>query len=285
MPNCREPVTNRWKVLFKCMETKSTLIDYNYSFRKILQLKNENAKLKRKIKQQEEDAREDAAPATKIKKAIGEDQYMLMSSGKQKIARWSNESIIEGLKTKYACGTSAYEEERKKRKLPSSRTLAEKLQPLKFDAGILHEVFDILRHKVLDLKEDDRDCVLVFDEMSIQAGKDYCAHLKKFLGDVTLAGHSGVGNHIMVFMLVGVRVHWKQIVAYHITGDSIQNNCLKDVLFELVEKAETIGRYDKRLWWYVYSCDKFVAIIQPIVQLQVRVNTVDYLQNKYLNFE
>lgn len=148
---------------------------------------------------------------------------------------------MEGLKTKFSCGSTAYEEERKKRKLPSKRVLNEKLQPLKFDVGILHEVFELLAYKVPELKNDDRDCILVFDEMAIQPGKNYCTHLKKYLGDITLAGHTGVGNHVMVFMLVGVRVHWKQVVAYHITGDSIEHNCLKDILFKLVEKTETVG--------------------------------------------
>lgn len=165
----------------------------------------------------------------------------MITSGLIRIGKWSNESIMEGLRTRFACGSKAYEIERRKRRLPSSRTLCERLQSLRFDSGCLDEIFDILSLKIKQLPDDDKDCVLLFDEMAIQSGTDYCPNLKKFVGNVTLPEHTGIANHALVFMLAGVKTHWKQVIGYHFTGDSINNGCLKDIIFELIRKAEGIG--------------------------------------------
>lgn len=42
-------------------------------------------------------------------------------------------------------------------------------------------------------------------------------------------------------MLAGVKTHWKQVIAYHLTGDSIKSGCLKGIIFELIRKVEGIG--------------------------------------------
>lgn len=42
-------------------------------------------------------------------------------------------------------------------------------------------------------------------------------------------------------MLVGIRSRWKQVIAYHFTGYSIQENKLQGIIHELVRLAEGIG--------------------------------------------
>lgn len=169
------------------------------------------------------------------------DQFRLMTENLKKIKRWSEPSIVEGLRCKFACGSTAYEIERKKRFLPSSRTLRERLQSLHFESGILNEVYNLLSHKVNSISVADRNCVLIFDEMAIQPGLNYCNNLKKFIGENTLPQHTGLANHVMVFMLAGLKARWKQVVAYFYTGDAIQHGCLKTILFDIIRTTESTG--------------------------------------------
>ena len=175
-----------------------------------------------------------------LKQKFNNDQCKLMT-GLKRLRKWSDDSIIEGLRTKFTCGSSAYEVERKKRFLPSTRTLQKKLQCIHFDSGCLEEIVHLLQHKVSCMSEDDKDCVIVFDEMAIQPGITYCSNLKKYVGYTTAPGNTGIANHLLVFMLAGLRARWKQVVGYHFTGDAIESGCLKTILYDLIGKVEAIG--------------------------------------------
>lgn len=197
-------------------------------------MENENAELKRKICHME-------YRSGILQENVNDDQIQLLTTEMSKVRKWSNESIIEGLRTKFLCGLTAYEEERKKRFLPSGRTLREKLQGIRFEPGILIEVFDMLENKIKEMQQHDLDCAIVFDEMSIQPGSNYCSNLKKFVGQVTLPGHTGIANHVMVFMIVSLHARWKQVVGYYFTNDTINSGCLKTIIFDLIQRAERIG--------------------------------------------
>lgn len=172
----------------------------------------ENANLKRKYDELCEKYSEH--PAEKIsKKMFNDDQYQLLSGHASKIHKWSDESIAEGLKSRFKMSNSMYERERKKLKLPSSRTLSERLQHLHFKPGILDEIYTLMESKIPFMMSDDLDCSIIFDEMAIAQGKDYCLNNKYFFGDVTLPNHSGAATHVMLFMLVGIRKKWMQIIA------------------------------------------------------------------------
>lgn len=67
--------------------------------------------------------------------------------------------------------TSGYETLRKLRyPLPANRTLARRLQGLKFLPGILTDVVDLLKTKAEGMQDIERDCVLLLNEMEISQG-------------------------------------------------------------------------------------------------------------------
>ncbi|XP_065086686.1 uncharacterized protein LOC135708493 [Ochlerotatus camptorhynchus] len=95
--------------------------------------------------------------------------------------------------------------------------------------------------------------------MAIQPGENFCNNLKKYVGKITLPGHEGLANHVMVFMLVGLRSRWKQVVGYFFTGDSIQHGTIKSILYNIIRRTESCGLHvhavvsdcsgtNKRLW-------------------------------------
>lgn len=92
---------------------------------------------------------------------------------------------------------------------------------------------------ILALKQGQ--CVLTLDEMSVTASVELDNRSGRFIGDVTLPGHSGVATHSMVFMLGGVSTRWKQTVAYFFTGNSVDGSVLCDIVLNIITCCFNIG--------------------------------------------
>jgi hypothetical protein len=88
--------------------------------------------------------------------------------------------------------------------------LRRSIQFVKFDSGILTEVFQFLAVKVQDMNAQEKECCLTLDEMSVTASVDFDIRSGNLIGDVNLPGHSGVATHALVFMLGGLTTRWKQ---------------------------------------------------------------------------
>lgn len=180
-----------------------------------------------------------------LKQVFNNDQISALKKKKlkktTKLMKWTNDTVTKSLKLKFSCGGSGYSELIKQGyPLPSIRTLQRRLQNLKFDSGILNEVFSFLKLKVENFSTYEKDCVLVLDEMAITPGKMYDTSLSKYFGEVTLPYHSGLATHVLLFMLGGVTSRWKQVVAYYFTSDSVNGAVLKDIIIEIFKKAEEV---------------------------------------------
>lgn len=102
-------------------------------------------------------------------------------------------------------------------------------------------MFDILKLKAEQMAPEERMCCLSLDEMSITSKIEYDMQQKSLLGKVTLDGHSGIANHALVLTLGGVTTRWKQTVAYHYTGSSMNGTVLRDIVTKLITLADEIG--------------------------------------------
>ncbi|XP_065642239.1 uncharacterized protein LOC136073890 [Hydra vulgaris] len=120
---------------------------------------------------------------------------------------------------------------------PSLRTLRQRLENLKFQSGILTEVFEFMKTKVNAMKIHEKECVLILVEMSITESVDCDTSTSSYYGVVTLPEHYGQANHALVFMLGGISTRWKQTVAYYYTGSSV----LKIIVLSIIKYTEEIG--------------------------------------------
>lgn len=145
----------------------------------IRKLKKENAVLKRKMKIKDR----------KFRKMLNEDQIVAIGRLSTKGMKWSTETVKKALKLRFAAGSSGYKALQDLQiPLPGIRTL-------------------------------ERECVLTIDEMAITSSVELHTLSGKLYGDVTLPGHTGVATHACVFMLAGSTTRWKQVVAYHFSGN------------------------------------------------------------------
>lgn len=133
--------------------------------------------------------------------------------------KWDAELIREGLILKMKCGTSGYAAFVEKYPLlPSVRSLQEAIQFIKFQSGLLEEVFDLLEAFAKKSCDWGRDCHLVLDEMQIEAGERYDPSTKQMVGQCTFPTHSGRATKVLVIMLAGIMRRWKIPVAVYLTS-------------------------------------------------------------------
>lgn len=110
---------------------------------------------------------------------------------------------------------------------------------LKFDSGILDEVFKFLEIKIETFKDiHEKECVLIMDEMAITPSNVFNVSLNKNVGNITLPNHEGIATYVFVFIF---GTWWKQTVAYYFTGLSVNGVVYNDIITNLITKCESIG--------------------------------------------
>jgi hypothetical protein len=88
-----------------------------------------------------------------------------------------------GLCCRFSCGNSGYQTLiDQKYPLPSLRTLRSRIQGVKFESGILDEVFKFLRLKASTMDPKERKCSLSMDEMVIKKSRDYDQRSDSIMG-------------------------------------------------------------------------------------------------------
>lgn len=91
--------------------------------------------------------------------------------------------------------------------------------------GFSKEVIEKLTKKVASMSEDEKQCVLVFDEMSIKKALEYdskCDVIEGFEDLGPLGRSNSIGTHALLFLLRGLKYQWKCPFAYFIS-----KNCTK----------------------------------------------------------
>lgn len=182
-----------------------------------------------------------AALLSKIRNIFTDDQIAVLKH-KRRVRTWSNESIKKALRLRFSCGITGYEELRRQNiPLPGLRTLRRRLEDFKFQSGISDDIFKFLELKISDWDDIDKECCLVYDEISISSGKNFDNSSQSYIGDVTFPEHTGIASHAMVFMLCGIACRWKQIIGYYFTGDGFNGAILQPIINDILHRAESIG--------------------------------------------
>lgn len=185
---------------------------------------------------------------------LEEDQKQALVRKSTRGLKWS--TIRKGLILKMKCETKGYSDLIERTHLfPSVRVLQERVQHLKFDNGILMEVFDILSTEVKKMNYKERQCSLMMDEMAITPDERFDTTSYKWVGQATLSTHSDISTKALVIMLAGSSTRWKQTVAWFLTrsmSDKVKNTNriqnltgkeLRKILEDIIKKAEEIGLF------------------------------------------
>lgn len=119
--------------------------------------------------------------------------------------------------------------------LPSKRTLGRHSAKLMFESGINCKYFEYLGSTVMSMSEIDKNCFLVWDEISLTPHVDYSSDRDVIDGfvEMIMMRRPSFATHALVFMARGIARNYKQPLAYFYT-DGLKH-------FELVEMVRLVG--------------------------------------------
>ncbi|KAJ8910063.1 hypothetical protein NQ315_013318 [Exocentrus adspersus] len=118
------------------------------------------------------------------------------------------------------------------------------LQQILFHPGINQHIFSSLKLAVENMRrKQDRLCILVFDEISLQSSLTYHRKQDEVIGleDNGTEKRPVLANHANVFMVKGIYRHWKQPIAFTASNGPIKSNELKTLIHSMIEKCQSIG--------------------------------------------
>jgi hypothetical protein len=154
---------------------------------------------------------------------------------------WSTETIRIAFQIRFLTGVHGYQVICSLGyPLPSYRTLCDCVQHMEFQPRIQSDILSWLSVKVKGMREQEKDVVLMLDEMQVSKQLEYDKGLNTFLGSVsnevlaqTVTSSTSVplACHALVYMIRGLTSNWKQVVAYYLTGASVSG----DALWKLTE--------------------------------------------------
>lgn len=125
--------------------------------------------------------------------------------------------------------------------LPSARSLKKMLAKIKIEAGINSVVFKKIKDSVVSMSEDDKLCVLIFDEMYITPNIQYNASSDKLKGFTTnYENKCKIADHVLTFMIRGIKTNYKQPVAYYFTH-CLNKTDLKNIITRVIKEVNATG--------------------------------------------
>ncbi|XP_037514003.1 uncharacterized protein LOC119390453 isoform X1 [Rhipicephalus sanguineus] len=120
---------------------------------------------------------------------------------------------------------------------PTELQLRHCVEALPFGPGVLDGLLPALEHKISTMRPEDRHVTLSLDRVAVPPG-----------ADPTLGGTGGQSSeNALVFTVAGLASCWKQTLGYHLLPESASFtstalcSALKDTLFQVIEKCETLG--------------------------------------------
>lgn len=127
--------------------------------------------------------------------------------------------------------------------LPSVRVLQRWLKNVDITPGFSSTHLNNLSLIAKHFNEENKYCVLSFDEMSLRnhlsynASQDFVKGFENF-GDEQ---SDNLANYALVFMLRGIAQNWKVPISYFFPSKSTPSNKLKPLLFKAIDLANEIG--------------------------------------------
>jgi hypothetical protein len=168
------------------------------------------------------------------------------SKSRNKGVTWSTETVRIAFQIRFLTGVHGYDFVRSLGyPLPSYRTLCDRVQKSEFRPGIQHDILTWLTAKMEGMRDQERDVVLMLDEMQINKALEYDKSLNIYLGQISdkFAGSNSnsvdLASHALVFMIRGLTSNWKQIVAYYLTGASMSGSALWLLTKEIIESLSS----------------------------------------------
>lgn len=143
----------------------------------------------------------------------------------------------------YFLSPNAYKKISKVFRLPSKSTLARFTRRWTINPGFNDYIFNVIECRAKLLKEEQKDCILCLDEISLKPRLFYDISRDKIIGFQTGNDKDTqeIARSALIVMARGITSSWKQPIAYFFYKTSATADDLKDILFESVRKLRQTG--------------------------------------------
>ena len=188
---------------------------------------------------------------------------MYSSLRKPRGFRWPNDVMLLFLQLHYK-STAAYSFLSGKFSLPSHSTLLKFVNKSvgRMDPGFSTTMLNIARLRSTELSVQDRQCALVFDEMSLKCELSYNKVTDHIIG---YTDKGQLATHALVFMLRGLHTKWKQAIAYYLTHTTVSAKDLAELITVCIQKLDGVGLHIRCV-----VCDQAATNISALRQLGFR---------------
>jgi hypothetical protein len=129
-------------------------------------------------------------------------------------------------------------------KLPSVTLIRKWISVYNVHSGFTEDVFQKLAIKSSSMSEEEKETVLLFDEMSIRKSLEYNPKLDVVEGfeDLGPLGRRNVpATHALVFLIRGLKYPWKCPIAYVLSENSVKGSALAVLIDYCIAKLNNIG--------------------------------------------
>lgn len=129
-------------------------------------------------------------------------------------------------------------------KLPHRTTVQKWTSVFDFNTGINSTIMEGLRNVVNNYTAEERNCVIMWDEMSTKEYIQYNKHLDLLEGivDFGKVGRSlEAATEVLVFMLKGINHNWRFPISYYFSRHNTTAAILEKLVQENIAAAEEVG--------------------------------------------
>lgn len=127
--------------------------------------------------------------------------------------------------------------------LPSPVTLSRLVNRAGLKPGMNKNIFNQLHKKVEKMKEHEKLCTLIFDEMAITPHFDFNQKTDRISGFVNYEGKQirKIADHVLVFMIRGVIKNYKQPIYYSFCAGTTPKLVLAQLIKNIIKELHNIG--------------------------------------------
>lgn len=107
------------------------------------------------------------------------------------------------------------------------------MDPIKFlQPGYNYTIFQQLKNKIERMEDKEKDCALLYDEISIKKDLKYNTHIDEITGFLDYGDERRLllGKQICVFMIRGLYHNYKYPLAYFVSDTSIKGGRLAKIV-------------------------------------------------------
>ncbi|CAI6351086.1 unnamed protein product [Macrosiphum euphorbiae] len=127
--------------------------------------------------------------------------------------------------------------------LPSRKTLSSLLSKIPIKTGLDETFLKVLGENVKHLKKKDKFCVILFDEVSLEAQLHYDHNVGNIMGfeDNGLGRTQNFADHSLVFMIKGITKKYKQPMSYTFCQSSTNKHDLANQIRKVIQAVTSVG--------------------------------------------